>query len=81
MSFNNHELSRIFVKNANVWQRKRHHIVIYGGIRGERPDYYYLKNLFRELRNELVIKVTGNSKKLPYVPTEEEMKVLSLMGA
>lgn len=43
-------------------------------LRGERPDYYYLKNVFQELRNELEIKVPGNSKKLPYVPNEEEMK-------
>jgi integrase/recombinase XerD len=43
-------------------------------IRGERPDYNYLKSLFRCLRKELEIEVPHSSKKLPYVPTEDEIK-------
>ena len=40
----------------------------------ERPDYPYLKRLFKDLRKELDIAVTKIPKKLPYVPTEEEVK-------
>jgi integrase/recombinase XerD len=40
----------------------------------ERPDYSYLKRLFKDLRKELDIVVTKAPKKLPYVPTEEEVK-------
>lgn len=40
----------------------------------ERPDYPYLKRLFKDLRKELDIAVTKAPKKLPYVPTEEEVK-------
>ena len=40
----------------------------------ERPDYFYLKRLFQDLRNELDIEIPITSKKLPYVPTEEEIK-------
>lgn len=43
-------------------------------LRGERPDYAYLKSLFQHLRKELEIQVPKTSKKLPYVPTEEELK-------
>lgn len=43
-------------------------------LRGERPDYAYLKSLFQHLRTELEIEVPKASKKLPYVPTEEELK-------
>ncbi|RCX10435.1 phage integrase family protein [Anaerobacterium chartisolvens] len=43
-------------------------------LRGERPDYYYLKALFKELRTELEVQVPGSSRKLPYVPTEDELK-------
>jgi integrase/recombinase XerD len=43
-------------------------------LRAERPDYAYLKSLFQHLRNELEIEVPKTSKKLPYVPTEEELK-------
>ena len=44
-------------------------------IRKERPDYLYLKEIFRQLRRELNVKVTTKPKRLPYVPTEGEMKV------
>lgn len=43
-------------------------------LRKERPDYYYLKEVFRHLRNELKVAVTLKPKKLPYVPTEAEMQ-------
>lgn len=43
-------------------------------LRGERPDYAYLKSLFQHLRAELEIEVPKAAKKLPYVPTEEELK-------
>lgn len=43
-------------------------------LRAERPDYAYLKSLFQLLRSELEIEVPKSSKKLPYVPTEEELK-------
>lgn len=43
-------------------------------VRAERPDYAYLKSLFQHLRTELEIEVPKASKKLPYVPTEEELK-------
>jgi integrase/recombinase XerD len=43
-------------------------------LRKERPDYYYLKELFKQLRKELNIKVARQPKNLPYVPSEEEIK-------
>lgn len=43
-------------------------------LRAERPDYPYLKRLFKDLRDELDIEVYTAPKKLPYVPTEEEIK-------
>jgi integrase/recombinase XerD len=43
-------------------------------LRGERPDYGYLKEVFRALRNELDVEVTREAKRLPYVPTEDEIR-------
>jgi len=43
-------------------------------LRAERPDYAYLKDVFRHLRAELDIAVTTQPKKLPYVPTEDEIR-------
>jgi integrase/recombinase XerD len=43
-------------------------------LRSERPDYDYLKSLFRHLREELDVPVTRAPKKLPDVPTEEEIE-------
>lgn len=43
-------------------------------LRKENPDYNYLKQLFRYLREELEIEIPAPSRKLPYVPTEEEIK-------
>ncbi|MFI9597634.1 tyrosine-type recombinase/integrase [Nonomuraea sp. NPDC052265] len=43
-------------------------------LREERPDYAYLKEVFRHLRAELDIQVQRQPKKLPYVPTEAEIR-------
>ena len=43
-------------------------------LRAERPDYAYLKEVFRHLREELAVKVARAPKKLPYVPTEAEIR-------
>jgi integrase/recombinase XerD len=43
-------------------------------IKIDKPDYYYLKELFRGLRKELNIQRETEPKKLPYVPTTEEIK-------
>ena len=43
-------------------------------LRGEHPDYAYMKSLFQHLRAELGIEVPKTVKKLPYVPTEDEIK-------
>jgi integrase/recombinase XerD len=43
-------------------------------LRSEHPDYQYLKTVFRHLRTELKIEVDRNSKALPQVPTEEELR-------
>jgi len=42
--------------------------------RHERPDYAYLKQVFRHLREELGVEVQRTPKKLPYVPTEQEIR-------
>jgi integrase/recombinase XerD len=43
-------------------------------LKKERPDYNYMRELFRHLRRELSIEITQTEKKLPYVPTEEEIR-------
>lgn len=43
-------------------------------LRPERPDYDYLKQVFRHLRTELGIEIPRGPKRLPYVPTEEEIR-------
>jgi len=43
-------------------------------LRGERPDYAYLKSLFQHLRAELGVEVPKSAKRLPYVPSEDELK-------
>jgi len=42
-------------------------------LRHERPDYAYLKSLFQHLRAELGVEAPKTVKKLPYVPTEDEI--------
>ena len=43
-------------------------------LRAERPDYAYLKEVFRHLREELGVEVARAPKKLPYVPAEAEIR-------
>jgi integrase/recombinase XerD len=43
-------------------------------LRAERPDYAYLKEVFRHLRDELGVEVTTGPATLPYVPTEAEIR-------
>lgn len=43
-------------------------------LRPQRPNYNYLRDLFRHLRKELEVPVTTAPKKLPLIPTEEEIK-------
>ena len=43
-------------------------------LRDERPDYAYMKSLFQCLRAKLEIEVPKPVKRLPYVPTEDELK-------
>lgn len=43
-------------------------------LRAERPDYAYLKSVFQHLRHELDVEVSKNPKRLPYVPSEEEIR-------
>ncbi len=42
-------------------------------LRSERPDYNYLKSVFRHLREELEVPVTRKPKRLPDVPTDDEI--------
>ena len=43
-------------------------------LRAEHPDYSYLKQVWRLLREELEIEVPRTPKHLPEVPTEEEIR-------
>ena len=43
-------------------------------LRPENPDYNYLKNVFRHLRRELDVSVKASPKKLPKVPSEQDLK-------
>lgn len=43
-------------------------------LREERPDYAYLKAVFRALRDELDIEVQREPKTLPFVPSEDEIR-------
>lgn len=43
-------------------------------LRDENPDYHYMRSLFQLVRKELDIVVLRKGKKLPYVPTEDELK-------
>jgi integrase/recombinase XerD len=43
-------------------------------LRGERPDYAYLKQVFRCLRDELAVTIPRAPKRLPSVPTEDELR-------
>lgn len=43
-------------------------------LRGEQPDYAYLKSVFYHLRRELEVAVPRTEQSLPYVPSEEEIR-------
>ena len=43
-------------------------------LRTERPDYLYLKEVFRHLRAELGVAVDRAPKRLPVVPNEDEIR-------
>jgi integrase/recombinase XerD len=43
-------------------------------LRTERPDYDYLKQIFRHLREELAVTIPRTPRSLPHVPSEEEMR-------
>jgi len=43
-------------------------------LRAERPDYSYLKGVFRALRAELEVEIPKSEHRLPEVPTEEELR-------
>jgi site-specific recombinase XerD len=43
-------------------------------LRDERPDYAYLKAVFRALRDELGVDMQRQPKTLPYVPSEDEIR-------
>lgn len=43
-------------------------------LKKENPDYNYLRELFRHIRKNLNVEVeSGKERRLPYVPTEEEI--------
>jgi integrase/recombinase XerD len=43
-------------------------------LRGEDPDYRYLKEVFRHLRAELAVEIPRAPRRLPPVPSEEELR-------
>lgn len=43
-------------------------------IKPQNPNYDYIRDVFRFVRQELNIPVTTTTKKLPYVPTEDEIR-------
>lgn len=58
------------IKRTPVRQKAK---LLAKSLREENPDYNYLRELFRHLRKELSIEILHKDKKLPYVPTEEEI--------
>ena len=40
----------------------------------EDPDYIYLRDLFKKIRREFNIEVKTQTKQVPYIPTDEEIK-------
>jgi len=43
-------------------------------LRGEHPDYAYLKQVFRHLRAELAVEIPRAPQRLPHMPSEEELR-------
>ena len=63
---------------ASEWRRtppkrKAHQLAKH--LRDERPDYAYLKAVFRAVRAELDVEVQREPKTLPYVPSEDEIRI------
>ena len=46
----------------------------------EDPDYIYLRDLFKKIRREFNIEVKTQTKQVPYIPTDEEIKYLESVG-
>lgn len=44
-------------------------------LKSQNPNYDYLQDVFRFVREDLKIEVTTKPKRLPYVPTEEEIRL------
>ena len=45
-------------------------------LKSQNPNYDYIRDVFRFVRKELNIEVRYVAKRLPYVPTEDEVKSL-----
>jgi integrase/recombinase XerD len=60
------------VRRRTPAKRKARELAKY--LRAERPDYTYLKEVFRHLRVELAVPVTTTATKLPFVPTEAQIR-------
>lgn len=43
-------------------------------LQDEHPDYIYLRDLFKKIRKEFDIEVSITPKRLPYIPTEEDLR-------
>lgn len=59
-------------KTRTALQKKANQIIKL--LKNEQPDYHYLRNLFQLVRKGLSVVVLRKSQKLPYVPTEKELK-------
>lgn len=42
--------------------------------RSENPDYHYIRKVFVQLRKELGVSVHGTPRKIPFVPSEDDIK-------
>ncbi len=43
-------------------------------LQNEHHDYIYLRDLFKKIRQEFEVAVSTAPKRLPYIPTEDELK-------
>lgn len=48
---------------------------VFSLLKTQNPNYDYLRDVFRFVRDNLNIEVTTKPKRLPYVPTEEEIRL------
>ena len=46
-------------------------------LKAQNPNYDYLRDVFRFVRENLNIEVTTTPKRLPYVPTEDEIRLFT----